>query len=180
MVPAIIISIASGVTALGAVYAGALLALAKLRWYVVANLLGIAGLFIVAGLLTPVLGLTGTALGKACLSIVATIVYAIALFRSEIFEIDLKAYITATGASAVMGIVVFVLQSNIHGFTLKLLMLPVSILVGVIVYVGSLRLSGILTGDDFNFLSDLLPKKLHFLIPRIASLAGVRVQKDRT
>jgi O-antigen/teichoic acid export membrane protein len=171
--PAAMVSIATGMTGVGAVYAGALLALGKLRWYTAANLMGLLALFGVAGMLTPVLGLNGPALGRASLMAVAAVVYALAAFRNEIFVIDLRTYVIAVLGSSVMALMVFCLLSAIPGFVMKLIMLPPIVAIGLLAYVGSLRASHLLTVEDLNFIRDLMPNRLRVIIPTLARLAGV-------
>ena len=176
IIPAVIVSIATGLTSLGAVYAGALLALGKLRLYTVANVLGLFVLILVAWALTPILALNGPALGRAGLLIVVTIVYGLAAFKFEIFEIDLKAYLTSIVSSSIMAIVVFELISSIHGFSLKVALMPVILLVGMLIYVGVLRVLRQFTVDDLEFLRDLLPHRLEILLPTIARIVGLRYE----
>jgi O-antigen/teichoic acid export membrane protein len=173
MLAAAIVSVATGLTAIGAVYAGALLALGKMRWYTAANLLGLAALLTVAGTLTPLLGLNGPALGRASLMAVAGFVYALAAFRTGIFEIDSKAYVIAVLGSAAMMLIVFGALSAIQGFVTKIIALPAVAVVGLLVYVGSLRCFHLLTIDDLDFIFSLMPNRLHATIPALARLAGL-------
>jgi O-antigen/teichoic acid export membrane protein len=174
IMPAVIIAVASGLTAFGAVYAGALLALEKMRWYTAANLLGVVGLFVVGAVLTPVLGLNGIALGRAFLSIVATMVYALATIKTGIFEMDSKAYFAAVGGSTLMALVVFGILTFIQSFVLKIAMLPVLVVIGLLVYVGSLHVFRLLTISDIDFIRDLAPRRFHAIVPIIARLAGLK------
>jgi O-antigen/teichoic acid export membrane protein len=175
MLAAATVSVATGLTAIGIVYAGALLALGKMRWYTAANLLGLVVLLTVAGTLTPILGLNGPALGRASLMAVAAIVYALAAYRSGIFEIDSRAYFIAVISSAAMMLVIFGALSTIHGFVMKIVALPALALVGLLVYVGGLRSFHLLTIGDLDFFYDLMPKRLHFIMPGLARLAGLHL-----
>ena len=174
ILPAVIVSITTGLTSIGAVYAGALLALGKLRLYTVANVLGLMALLLVASTLTPLLGLDGPALGRASLLIVVTIVYGLAAVKFRIIEIDVKAYLSSIGGSSVMAIVVFELISSIHSFFFKVVLLPTIVLVGTLIYIGALRVLHLFTANDIDFLHDLLPSRLHIFLPIIARIIGLR------
>jgi O-antigen/teichoic acid export membrane protein len=178
--PAVIIAVASGLTAFGTVYAGALLALEKMRWYTAANILGVTGLFLVGATLTPALGLNGPALGRACLLVITTIVYSVATIRNGIFEIDLKAYFVAVGGSAIMSLAVYGLLSVVQSFVLKIAMLPVLAVIGLLVYVVVLRVSRLLTVDDIDFIRDLVPNRLRGIIPAMARLAGLKYSLEKS
>jgi O-antigen/teichoic acid export membrane protein len=172
-----LVSIAASLSAIGTVYAGALLALGKLRWYTVANLLGFAAMMIVAAIFTPLLGLMGPALGRASLMVVAATVYALAAFRCGIFEVDSRAYAVSALGSGVMMVSVFTILGSIHTFFVQLLAFPGVMVVGFIIYLGSLRLSHLLTTDDLDFFRELLPKRLGVLLPLAASFIGVDYDK---
>lgn len=173
LVPSVIVSLATGLTAVGAVYAGALLAAGELRWFTVANLVGLVGMVVVSYFLTPLFGLSGPATGRATLLALVTLIYGFALFRRGFFDFDLKAFLCATAGSTVMALVVFFALSFAHTFLLKLAMLPIVIVLGALIYLGSLRALGLLTKKDLEFVTDLTPRKLHGLLPLAAKLAGL-------
>jgi O-antigen/teichoic acid export membrane protein len=173
LLPAVIVSITQGLTALGIVYAGLLLAVGKMRWFTASNLLGLVALFVVAGTLTPIFGLNGPALGRASLMAVSSILYALATFKTGIFEIDLKAFLVSIVGSTAMMLVVFGILSVVHNLLLKIAMLPVLIVIGLLVYVFSLRLFRFFTVADVDFVRGLMPRRLHVILPGIARLAGV-------
>lgn len=172
--PTVIVSIATGLTAIGAVYAGALLALGRLRWYTAANLLGLLVLFAVSALSTGILGISGPALGRAALMVTAAVVYAIALRRSGFLEIDSKAFLIAALGSGAMGLVVFMILSALPTFLLKLAVLPFLVVMGVGLYLGCLRLLHLPTTSDLDFVGSILPRRLHPLIPIVGKLLGVK------
>jgi O-antigen/teichoic acid export membrane protein len=177
LIPSMIVSVATGLTAIGAVYAGALLALGELRWYTAANLLGLGGLFAVSALFTGSLGIIGPALGRATLMAVAALVYAAAMRKSGFLELDLRAFLSAVGSSALMGIIVFAAMSTAHSFFLKLALLPVLIFAGAIIYLGSLRLLRLLTASDIEFARGIVPPRFHPILLKIASLLGVKANR---
>lgn len=173
LVPSVIVSVVTGLTAVGAVYAGALLAVGELKWFTGANALGLVGLVVVSHILTPIFGLSGPALGRGTLMALVALVYGIALWRRGLFEFDLRAFSCAAAGSSVMGLVVFLLLSFADSFLTKLVMLPFVVIFGSLVYLVSLRFLRLLTIDDFKFLSDLLPTRLHGFLPLAARLAGL-------
>lgn len=174
LIPSMIVSVATGLTAIGAVYAGALLALGELKWYTAANLLGLGGLFAVSALFTGSLGIIGPALGRATLMAVAALVYAVAMRKSGYLELDARAFLSAAGSSALMGIVVFAALSTAHSFLLKLALLPVLIIVGAIIYLSSLRLLHLLTASDLEFALGIVPHRFHPILLKIGRLLGVK------
>lgn len=141
-----------------------------MRWYTAANILGLAALFVVAGTLTPILGLSGPALGRASLMAVSTTIFAWATYKTGVFEIDFRAYIVAIGSSTVMMLVVFGIQSTLHSFLLRLLMLPILVIIGLLVYVGSLRVFHLLVASDIDFIRELVPRRLHGILRIVARL----------
>jgi O-antigen/teichoic acid export membrane protein len=177
LVPTVIVSVATGLTAIGAVYASALLALGELRWYTAANLLGLGALFAISAMLTGVLGLAGPALGRAALMAIAAVVYAVALRRSGFLELDTRAFLSATGSSALMGVVVFGALASAHSFLLKLTYLPALIILGAAIYLGCLRLLRLLTATDLEFVRGMAPTRFHPLINRIGRYLVVEFDK---
>jgi len=173
LAPSMIVSIVTGLAAVGAVYAGVLLALGELKWYAGANVLGLISLLIVSYVLTPILGLSGPAFGRASLMILAALIYAIAVQRSGFLEIDLKAFLGAAGASTLMGVVVFVVLAFFHTFLIKLLMLPIMVVVGAAIYTGSLRAFHILTKDDVEFVRSIAPRRFERLLILVAKFVVV-------
>jgi O-antigen/teichoic acid export membrane protein len=174
LAPSILVSVATGLTAVGAVYAAALLALGELRLFTAANVIGLAGLLGVSYLLTPVLGLAGPAFGRATLMGLVAVVYGLALARRGFFGFDLRAFLSATVGSGVMGTAVFFGLFFAHSFLVRLAMLPPMIVVGALIYLASLRVLRLLTMRDLEFIHDLTPRWLHRLLPAAAKLAGVR------
>lgn len=172
-VPSVIVSVATGLTAVAAVYASALLAMGQLRWFTAANIAGLGGLLLVSYLLTPALGLVGPALGRAALMALVPLVYALALFRKQFLEFDLRAFLCAASASTIMGLVVFFALTFPQTFLLKLAALPALVVVGALIYVSCLRILRLLTVNDLKFLSALIPVRLRVLLPIVAKLTGV-------
>jgi O-antigen/teichoic acid export membrane protein len=176
MTPAVIVTIASALTSVSAVYASVLLALSKLRWYIASNMIGLAGLLAVSALLTPIVGLNAPALGRASLMIIATCIYALATLRSGVFEIDLKAYLISAISSAFMSMLVFGGFSLVHSFYIKVAVLPAFIVGGGLIYLGLLRAFRLLSNDDIDFIREIVPQVFHKFLPKIAKLAGLNYE----
>jgi O-antigen/teichoic acid export membrane protein len=177
LVPTVIVSVATGLTAVGAVYASALLALGELKWYTAANVLGLGALFAISSVLTDVLGLAGPALGRAALMAIAAVVYAVALRRSGFLELDTRAFLSATGSSALMAAVVFIALATAHSFLLKVAYLPALIILGAAIYLGCLRVLRLLTATDLEFARGITPTRFHPLINRIGRYLIVEFDK---
>jgi O-antigen/teichoic acid export membrane protein len=174
LLPSVIVSLATGLTAVGAVYAAVLLAVGELKWYTGANVIGLGSLAVVAFMATPVLGLSGPALGRASLMALAALVYAYAALRCGFFKLDLRAFLSAAGSSFLMGAVVFFALSFFHTFLFKLAMLPVVVVVGGLIYLGALRALRLLRKDDLDFIRDIVPERAHFLVAIVAKIADVK------
>jgi hypothetical protein len=108
---------------------------------------------------------------------VAALVYAIAMWKSGFLELDLRAFLSAGGSSALMGVVVFVILSMASSFVLKLALLPMLIVVGAFIYLGSLRLLHLLTASDLEFAREIVPSRFQPIVPRIGKLLGVKAQR---
>jgi O-antigen/teichoic acid export membrane protein len=180
LVPSVIVSAATGLTAIGSVYASALLALGELKWYSVANMFGLAALFVISAIFTPLIGLSGPALGRASLLFVAALLYGFAIQRRGYFELDSKALFASVGASFLMSAVVFVTIFWFHSFYVKLALVPVLIVVGALIYVGSLRLLHLVTVNDLEFATEILPRRFRWLLPKLAKFAGIDYHKAMT
>lgn len=172
--PSVVVSVATGLTAIGVVYAGILLALGELKWYTAANALGLGALLIVSAISSKIIGLTGPALGRASLMVVTALVYALATYRMGYFHLELKAFVGAIGSSAVMAMVVFLVLSLASSFLMRLALLPVLILLGATIYLTSLRVLKLLTEADLEFARGILPARFHPLLQRAAGLLGLK------
>jgi len=174
--PSVIVTLTTGLTAIGLVYAGVLLAVGELRWYTGANVMGLVALFTVSALLTPVIGLVGPALGRASLRVVASCIYVAAAKRSDLLELDLKAFLSATGSATIMGIALFGLVASVHSFTLQLALLPLFVVLGAVIYVGSLRALRLITAADVEFIMGIMPSRFAPILNRTAKIIGIREQ----
>jgi len=173
LVPAVVVSLATGMTAVSYVYAGALLAVGEMKWYTTANIAGIAIMLVISALFTPILGLAGPALGRAVLMAVVFIVYAYAVRRAKFLEFDGKAYLYSLAGSAIMAAVVFLLVSEITSFAVRLLAVVPLMVLGLLIYIGTLRAFRLVNASDVNFFLTVLPSSLHMVTRRVAKLVGV-------
>jgi len=176
LLPSVIVSVVTGLTALSAVYAAILLAIGQLRWYTFANVLGLAGLFAVSATLTPVVGLIGPAIGRASLMLITFGMYVLASSRSGLLELDAKAFAYATLASAIMGVAVFSCLSLTESFIMKLILLPFAAVLGALIYIVCLRIFRLFVPSDFDFIRSLTPTRFQWILPKLAWLAGIRYQ----
>ena len=172
--PAVIVCAASGLTAISAVFASALIALGKMRWFTTANLLGLVGFLVVTSVLSPKLGLSGPAFGRATLMIITTLVYGYVAFRAGVFGFDQKAYLVPIAGSAVMALLVFTAISMLHTFPLKLAALPFLMILGILTYLGLLRVSHLISSENLEFIRDITPRRVHSYLPMVAAMLGVR------
>ena len=175
LLPSVIVSLASGLTAFGAVYAAALLAVGDLRWYTGANVVGVLGLGAVAYFATPLLGLSGPALGRATLMALAALLYAYSARRHGFLGFDARAFFSAAVGSIPMGAVIFVVLSLSQSFLMQLAMLPLVIVIGAFLYLLALRAVKSLNAQDFQFFQEMGPARLHKIVVLLARIAGVSV-----
>jgi O-antigen/teichoic acid export membrane protein len=173
LMPSMIVSVATGLTAIGVVYAAYLLATEQLVWYTAANVLGLVGLFGVSAVASEFLGLSGPALGRATLMAVTALIYALAVRRKGFLHLDAKAFFGATVSAALMGIVVFAAQTFVSSFLLKLALLPLLVILGAGIYLVGLRILHLLTREDLEFARGLVPERFHSLILKIGEMLGI-------
>jgi hypothetical protein len=105
--------------------------------------------------------------------VLAALAYGYAASRSGFFELDVRAFVCAAVSSMLMGAVVFFGLSLFHAFLTKLVMVPVFVAVGALVYLGCLRVLRLLQKDDIDFIRDIVPVRLHPLVAVVARIAGV-------
>jgi hypothetical protein len=101
---------------------------------------------------------------------VAAILYAYGALRTGFFDLDLRAYVGSTIASAPMGLVVFFTLSHFSSFPTQIALLPIVIIAGAFVYIGALRLMRILTESDFEFMRQMAPAGFQKIVALIARL----------
>jgi O-antigen/teichoic acid export membrane protein len=173
LVPSVIVSVATGLTAVGVVYAALLIATGDLGWFALANVVGLGALFGVSAMSSEILGLSGPALGRASLMAVTALIYAFAVSRRGYLHLDVRAFLVATCSSIVMAFTVFLLLSSIGSFLMRVALLPVIVALGAVIYIGGLRALHLLTKDDLEFAQGIVPEKLQPVLLRTARLLGI-------
>jgi len=172
-VPSAIVSVATGLTAIGVVYAAVLLATGALGWYTTANVIGLGALLTVSATFGGTLGLSAPALGRAALMGVTVFTYTIAVRRQGFLYLDLKAFLVAAASSTVMGLIIFFALSFAGSFLMKLALLVPLVALGAGIYLGSLRMVRLLTSDDVQFVSEIAPERVQQIILWVGKLLAV-------
>ena len=72
-----------------------------------------------------------------------------------------------------MALVVYFALTFAHSFLAKLAMLPVAVVLGAMIYVGSLRAMHLFNARDLTFLRDIVPNRFHGILEIVAKLAGI-------
>lgn len=172
--PAAVMSIATGMTALSAVYSGQLLARKRTKEIMIANVIGLAVFIASLMLLIPHLQFIGAAYARAIMTIAiaATITYV--TYQNGDFVVDRKAFLASVVASIVMALVLYYSVTTISGYRRQIAALPILIPAGITIYITGLRLLKVFTRDDVDFLERLLPRRLAWLARWAGRLAGVR------
>jgi hypothetical protein len=109
--------------------------------------------------------------------IVAAVVYGVAIWKVGSLELDLRAYLSAAGSSALMGIIVFAALSTIHSFLLRLAALPILVVLGAVVYLLCLRLLQLLTTSDLRFAQGIVPPRFHRILLETGKLLVVKQKR---
>ncbi len=171
--PAAIISLATGVTVVSAVFNSALLATRRTKSIMLVNLAGVAVLVICLVVLTPLLGFVGVAWSRSIMTVSVAIFLAYVAHRHHLFVIDGRAYRDSIIAASVMGIILFLALSFIGGYRRQLLSTAILIPVGMIIYLAILRGLKTFHHDDVEFIRRLLPERAEWLVRIIAKIVGV-------
>jgi len=176
--PAAAISIAVGVTAIGAVYQGQLLAQRGTREVMIANGIGLAFFISLLFALIPSLGLMGAAWSRAIMTIIIVVLMAFFTRIQKNFVLDWRAYFASIAASTAMALILFSLVTGIGDYQRQIASLPLLIPLGFTLYFFFLRALRTFTNEDVKFLADLLPHRLQMLTRWIAKIGGI--EKEET
>jgi O-antigen/teichoic acid export membrane protein len=171
--PAAIISIAVAFTSFTSVYNAQLVAADKVKWIMLANVIGLLVFTIVLTALVPISNFVGAALAR---SIMIFVVAAVIIYSSNklgYFVLDVRALLSSLSASIIMGVVLGVLSLMIGGYVRQLVALVILMPSGAVIYIALLRLFKTFTVDDLTFLHKLLPNKMKALTGVVAEIAGV-------
>ena len=123
--------------------------------FLAANIAAIAGSLTLRPIALPAYGLKlGTALIRGIANILLFLFYLIAT-RSMV-KVDFKAFIKALVGSSIMAGAIYIFQL----FWLDVMLLPVYVLTGVLVYAACMKLTRALSDEDVELLAGVLPAKL--------------------
>jgi O-antigen/teichoic acid export membrane protein len=171
--PAAIMSVATGVTAISAVYNGALLATRRTKSIMLVNLMGVAVLAVSLMISAPLWGFVGVSLSRAVMIITIALLLVYVTRRHGLFVIDGRAYRDALLAASIMGLVLYFALEFIGGYQRQLVSLVVLVPAGMVIYLLVLRVLKTFTVDDVEFIRRLLPRQAGRLVRLLSKLAGV-------
>ena len=171
--PAAIISTAVALTSFTSVYNAQLVAANRVRWVMLANVVGLLIFTIVLAALVPISNFVGAALARAIMMFVVAGVIVYSSHKLGYFVLDARALLSSVSASLIMAIVLGVLSAIIGGYVRQLVALIILIPSGAVIYIALLRLLRTFTADDLTFLHRLLPNRLKPMTGIVAKIAGV-------
>ena len=158
-VPLMIFSVAFGLTAYGLVLAPMLTALGKTRaimWITVASV--VVGLGSAYGLL-PFMGIVGASVARGLATVATLILTIYALKRVGVLSVDVEMAWKTIVASAVMAAVLLGVQTVNY----SILLLPVYIVLGAIVYLILLRMLHAVKKHDIELVERYLGRRFRFV-----------------
>ncbi len=171
--PATVMSIAIGLTAVSAVYNGELLAIRRTKSIMFINVAGLIVLGLGFFIFTPIFGFLGVALSRSIMTISITLFLIYVTYKRGYFVIDKKAYRDSVFASSIMGIILFLSISFIGGYRSQLISLVFLFPMGIIIYFVILRILKTFQADDIEFIRRFLPRRLEKLVKFISKIVGV-------
>ena len=104
--------------------------------------------------LVPVIGILGAAIATLATSTIHIIVMSKIAFKEIPFDIDLKFIIKSIISSAIMGLIVFILNPG------NVQTVVISVIVGVVIYFGMLLLLRGVTKEEYAFLKGIIKKRV--------------------
>ncbi len=169
-----ILSAATGITAVSSIHNACLLS-AQNAWKVMrANVLGLAVFAVLAVLLTPTLSFEGLAWSRAVMILVIAGLITFDARKGGFSVVDLEAFASSLVGSVIMAAVLFGIVNAIGGYRTLLVLLPLLIPLGGLIYFMVLRILRTFNSDDMEFLRSLTPRRLEFLVEWAGKIAGVR------
>ena len=171
--PATILSVAIGLTAISAVYNSELLATSRTKSIMLVNLAGLVILGIGLAILTPLLDFVGVALSRSIMIVSIAILLAYVTHKRDLFVIDGKAYRDSVFAASVMGIILFLILNFISGYRSQIISLVFLIPVGMVIYLVILRILKTFQPADIEFIRKFLPKRAEGLVQIISKIVGI-------
>jgi O-antigen/teichoic acid export membrane protein len=161
-----LIAVSISFTAVSAVFSSSLLVDDRAHHFTMSNLLGLAGLVLVALMTVPTIGFLGIALGRSAMQfiILGTTMYFV--WRSGRLTLDSVTYAKSVAASGIAALFVFGFLYILNGYVLSrtaivvasLVMLPV----GFLLYLVAMKVFRAYKEEDMQFLDSLLPRRLRF------------------
>lgn len=162
-----LIAISISFTAVSAVFSSSLLVDDRAHHFTISNVLGLAGLALVALVTVPVFGFMGIAIGRAAMLFIILGATAYFVWRSGRLTLDLPTYARSVGASAVAAVLVFgaleLLSTVVVSRTVVVIASLVMLPVGFLVYLMVMKALQAYKEEDMEFLDSLLPRGLRFL-----------------
>ncbi len=172
--PASIMSLATGLTVVSAVYNGELLATRRTKSIMIVNLIGVVILGGSLIILTPLLDFIGVAWSRSIMTVSIAVLLTYVAHRQGLFVIDGRAYRDTIIAASVMGAVLYAALDFMASYAQQILSLVLLIPLGMIIYLGVLRTLKTFTSDDIEFIRRLVPQRLEWLTRMISKVVGVR------
>ncbi|HEY4699169.1 MAG TPA: polysaccharide biosynthesis C-terminal domain-containing protein [Nitrososphaerales archaeon] len=173
-IPATIMSIATGLTAVTAVYNSELLATRRTKTIMFINLGGLAVLALGLITLTPLLAFLGVALSRAIMTLSIALLLVLTARKSNLFTIDARAFRDSITASSIMGVILFVAISMIEVGRKQVLSLAILMPIGIVIYFVVLRMLRTFNSSDIEFIRQLTPRRFDWIIRIIAKVVGVK------
>lgn len=171
--PATIMSVAIGLTAVSSVYNGELLATRRTKSIMLVNLAGLIVLSVGLFIFTPIFDFLGVAISRSVMTISITMFLIYTTYKRGLFVIDKKAYRDSVFAASIMGIILFMSISIIGGYRSQLISLVFLLPIGIIIYFIILRFLKTFQPDDIEFIKRFLPKRLEGFVKIISKIVGV-------
>jgi stage V sporulation protein B len=119
-------------------------------------------------LLVPRIGILGAAIGNSAMYWTPLAVLALELRGTGLFQIDLRSMARIWAASIAMSLTIG-LPLLLFGY--RPLLVGASVVVGLLVLLGALRLARAIPPDAADPLVDVVPRRLNFLIPAVCWVA---------
>ncbi|MGY5852942.1 MAG: oligosaccharide flippase family protein [Candidatus Thorarchaeota archaeon] len=162
----LICAIAVGLSSPSAIINAKLLGRGRVAPMIIGNVFAIISGVIASFLLIPQWTIIGAAFSRAIILLVFLIVTSTVLYINRELNLDSKAFLHSVTGSTIMLICVKIMQTLVS----SILLVPIYIVSGAIIYGVYLRVSKILTKEDLVFLSNLLPMRLKPLMKVIGRL----------
>jgi len=164
-----VISVSVAFTSVGAVYSSDLLIGARIYLFSVANIVGLVALVTLALVLVPLFGLLGIAIARGAMLVLAMTTLAYFVRGQGDLVLDGRGYLKSSAASVVMGVAVYGFLDALTtvlplGRGATALASLASILLGFVLYLVLMKYLGGFGPSDLEFLRELLPRRLSWVV----------------